>query len=63
VLDVVPRADVDAELAAWVEEQLAARVAARQSRDFATSDAIRNALREKGIEIEDGPTGTRWKKI
>ncbi len=63
VLDVVPRADVDAALASWVEEQLAARVAARQSRDFATSDAIRNALREKGIEIEDGPTGTRWKKI
>ncbi len=63
VLDVVPRADVDAQLASWVEEQLAARVAARQSRDFATSDAIRNALREKGIEIEDGPTGTRWKKI
>ena len=63
VLDVVPRADVDAELSTWVEEQLAARVAARQSRDFATSDAIRNALREKGIEIEDGPTGTRWKKI
>jgi cysteinyl-tRNA synthetase len=63
VLDVVPRADVDAELASWVDEQLAARVAARQSRDFATADAIRNALREKGIEIEDGPGGTRWKKI
>jgi cysteinyl-tRNA synthetase len=63
VLDVVPRADVDVELASWVDEQLAARVAARQSRDFATADAIRNALREKGIEIEDGPSGTRWKKI
>jgi cysteinyl-tRNA synthetase len=63
VLDLVPSVSAGAELAVWVEEQLAARVAARQSRDFATADAIRNALREKGIEIEDGPAGTRWKLI
>jgi len=63
VLDLVPDAVVaDAELAAWVEEQLAARKDARARRDFAAADAIRAALDAKGIVIEDGPAGTRWKQ-
>lgn len=63
VLDLVPDAvEADAELAAWVEEQLAARKDARARRDFAAADAIRAALDAKGIVIEDGPTGTRWKQ-
>ena len=63
VLDLVPDAvEADAELAAWVEEQLAARKDARARRDFAAADAIRAALDAKGIVIEDGPAGTRWKQ-
>jgi cysteinyl-tRNA synthetase len=64
VLDIVPdRGSEDAELTKWVEEQLAARTAARQKRDFAAADAVRKALEEKGIAIEDAPSGTRWKKV
>jgi len=63
VLDLVPDAvEADAELAAWVEEQLVARKDARARRDFAAADAIRAALDAKGIVIEDGPAGTRWKQ-
>lgn len=63
VLDLVPDAvEADADLAAWVEEQLAARKDARARRDFAAADAIRAALDAKGIVIEDGPSGTRWKQ-
>lgn len=63
VLDLVPDAvEADAELAVWVEEQLAARKDARARRDFAAADAIRAALDAKGIVIEDGPAGTRWKQ-
>ena len=64
VLDVVPGGGQDdRELASWVESQLAERTAARQRRDFARADAIRKALEEKGIAIEDSSSGTRWKKV
>ena len=64
VLDIVPeREGVDAGLAAWVEQQLAARKAARGRRDFAAADQIRKSLEEKGIVVEDTPQGARWKKV
>ena len=64
VLDLVPdRRNDDSELAAWVEGQLAERTAARGRRDFAEADRIRKVLEEKGIAIEDSPSGTRWKKV
>ena len=64
VLDVIPEeAGPDPELAAWVEEKLAARRAARAARDFARADALRGEIEARGIAIEDGPHGTRWKKI
>jgi cysteinyl-tRNA synthetase len=62
VLDVVPEAaGADPELARWVEERLTARKEARAKREFAQADAIRAELEGKGIAIEDGPQGTRWK--
>ena len=52
---------VDDDLASWVEERLAARQAARQSRDFAAADAIRDEIAGRGVVIEDTPQGARWK--
>lgn len=51
--------EVDAD---WVAERIAARTAARQARDFARSDAIRDELAAAGIALEDGPTGTIWRR-
>ncbi len=48
--------------AAWVEEQIAARAAARKARDFAAADGIRDALAERGILLHDGPEGTTWEQ-
>ncbi len=63
VLDLVPDIEVDPQLTTWVEEQLTARKAARASRDFARADSIRDALREKGIAIEDTGSGTKWRVV
>ncbi|MCA0376935.1 MAG: cysteine--tRNA ligase [Gemmatimonadetes bacterium] len=62
VLDLVPEQEVEDGLAAWVEERIAARRAARERRDWAAADAARDELTARGILIEDGPDGTRWRK-
>ncbi|MDJ0642751.1 MAG: cysteine--tRNA ligase [Erythrobacter sp.] len=47
---------------AKIEDALARRKAARAEKDFATSDAIRDELAAKGIEVMDGdPLGWEWK--
>lgn len=45
-----------------IEDALARRKAARAEKDFATSDAIRDELTAKGVEVMDGdPLGWEWK--
>jgi cysteinyl-tRNA synthetase len=48
----------DARIRALVEE----RAAAKRSRDFARSDAIRDQLAAEGILLEDTPNGVRWRR-
>ncbi|MBS0570614.1 MAG: cysteine--tRNA ligase [Proteobacteria bacterium] len=48
---------------AWIESRLAARADARKHRDFAAADRIRDELAAKGVAIEDGPQGVRWKLV
>ena len=45
-----------------VESLLAKRNEARKAKDFAAADAIREQLAASGISIEDGPSGTRWRR-
>ena len=45
-----------------IEDALARRKAARAEKDFATSDAIRDELAAKGVEVMDGdPLGWEWR--
>jgi cysteinyl-tRNA synthetase len=46
---------------AEIEDLIEQRKAARRDRDFARADQIRDHLLERGIELEDGREGTRWK--
>ncbi|MFW5952483.1 MAG: DALR domain-containing protein, partial [Gemmatimonadota bacterium] len=65
VLGLIELADRDArpgeELAGWVDDKLQEREEARQNRDFARADAIRDELVEAGVVVEDTPRGPRWK--
>ena len=60
ILDVItfPQA-VDAE----VERMITERQAARDRRDFARADQIRQQLLAMGIQVDDTKDGTRWKRI
>ena len=55
--------DANAELSAEeIEQRLAMRTEARARRDFAEADRIRDELAGFGISIEDGASGTRWRR-
>ncbi|MCC4045886.1 cysteine--tRNA ligase [Enterococcus gallinarum] len=45
-----------------IEQLIEERIQARQARDFARSDEIRDVLKEKGIILEDTAQGTRWRR-
>ncbi len=51
------------DIAAWVEDRIQARAEARTNGDYAVADAIREELSARGIVLEDGPSGTRWKVV
>jgi cysteinyl-tRNA synthetase len=39
------------------------RAQARANKDWATSDQIRDALKELEIQLKDGKEGTEWMKV
>jgi cysteinyl-tRNA synthetase len=64
VFDVLPtRKASDPELARWVEERIRAREQARKSKDFKEADRVRAELKGKGVELEDTPSGTKWRLV
>jgi cysteinyl-tRNA synthetase len=60
ILDVIEFPGlVDAE----VDRLIAERQAARDRRDFARADEIRQQLLAMGIQLDDTKDGTRWKRL
>ena len=45
-----------------IEEQIQARQQAKQDRDFAKADQIRQQLQDAGVILEDSREGTQWRR-
>ena len=52
----------DADIAA-IEALIAARKAARESKDWGKADEVRQQLQDMGIVLEDKAGKTTWKKV
>lgn len=44
-----------------IEQMVAERTKAREEKDWARADDIRDELRKQGVILEDGPEGTTWR--
>lgn len=58
--ELEPASGIDSAL---VELLIEVRKMAREEKNYRIADFIRDKLREKGIELEDTPAGTRWKRL
>lgn len=54
----VEEGEIDAEIEGLIQK----RLDAKKNKDFQTADKIREDLLNKGIILEDTPTGTKWKR-
>ena len=48
--------------AAEIENLIQQRLAARKAKNWAEADRIRDALKDKGVVLEDGAGGTTWRR-
>ena len=46
-----------------IRQRIEERDAARQARDYPTADRIRDELADLGVELEDTPGGTTWRRV
>ena len=65
ILGVIGQDDAETEHdseSAEIEKLIQERTDARKAKNFKRSDEIRDALKARGIVLEDTPQGTKWKR-
>ena len=52
----------DGPTAEQIEALIAERAAAKKAKNYARADEIRDQLAAKGVILEDGPDGVKWRR-
>ena len=52
---------ISVELKNKVEDLISQRETARQNKDYASADQIRNMLTSMNVDLKDSPSGVTWK--
>ncbi len=60
LLDEVDTIEVDGELAQQIEQLISQRSTAKQQKNYALADSIRDRLSDMGVTLRDGKDGTTW---
>ena len=63
VLGLFSEKITDASLLDSIVSLIAKREVARKAKDWSQSDSIREELADMGIEVQDTPEGTKWRRI
>jgi cysteinyl-tRNA synthetase len=63
VLGLFSSESLDNDIEAKINQLISDRDKARQSKDWAKSDSIRDELTTMGIQIQDTPEETKWNRI
>ena len=62
-VDLIKTNEVDEKLLKYINEKIEERNTAKQNKDYAKADAVRNELLEKGIQLKDTREGTTFEII
>ena len=63
VLGLFSSESLDNDIEIKINQLILDRDKARESKDWAQSDSIRDKLTEMGIQLQDTPEGTKWNRI
>ena len=63
VLGLFSDSSTDEPPQAAIDNLIAKRDAAREAKDWSLSDSIRDELAQMGVEVQDTPEGTKWRRI
>ncbi|MCL2720302.1 MAG: cysteine--tRNA ligase [Treponema sp.] len=53
----------NSEFLSEINDLINKRINAKKAKDFTTADNIRQSLKNRGIILEDGPSGTTWRRM
>jgi cysteinyl-tRNA synthetase len=53
----------DPALAAELDKLIAERAEAKKAKNYGRADEIRQSLKDRGIVLEDSPSGTTWRRV